>query len=68
MATTIRTSDGDILDSLCYVHYGHLAGVVEAVLVANPGLADRPQPFASGVIIVLPELAVQQQATVTLWE
>lgn len=68
MATTIRTSDGDVLDSLCYTHYGHLAGVVEAVLAANPGLADLPQPFAPGVMILLPDLAVQQQATVTLWE
>ncbi len=68
MATTIRTSDGDVLDSLCHAHYGRLAGVVEAVLAANPGLADQPQPFASGVMIVLPDLAVQQQATVTLWE
>lgn len=68
MATTIRTSDGDVLDSLCYVYYGRLAGVVEAVLAANPGLADQPQPFASGVLIVLPDISVQSQATVTLWE
>jgi phage tail protein X len=68
MATTIRTSDGDVLDSLCYVYYGRLAGVVEAVLAANPGLADQPQPFASGVLIVLPDISVQSQATVILWE
>lgn len=36
MATTIKTSDGDVLDRLCHQHYGHLMGTVEAVLEANP--------------------------------
>ncbi|MCG9015191.1 tail protein X, partial [Laribacter hongkongensis] len=31
MAKTIRTCDGDILDVICRIHYGHLAGTVEAV-------------------------------------
>ena len=30
MAKTIRTSDGDRLDSLCYRYYGRLNGMVEA--------------------------------------
>ena len=51
MATTIKTSDGDVLDRLCHQHYGHLMGTVEAVLEANPGLAalrdvDGPVLFA----------------------
>ena len=48
MATTCRTSDGDLLDTLCYQYYGHLNGCVEAVLDANQGLADEPQPFRAG--------------------
>lgn len=68
MATTIRTCDGDVLDNLCLAHYGHLAGTVEAVLSANPGLSDRPQPFAAGVSITLPDLAAPARETVTLWE
>jgi phage tail protein X len=31
MAMICRTSDGDLLDTLCYQHYGHLKGTVEAV-------------------------------------
>lgn len=68
MATTIRTSDGDVLDSLCFVHYGHLSGTVEATLAANPGLAAVSQPYASGRLIVLPDLPEPTGATVTLWE
>ncbi len=48
MATTCRTSDGDLLDTLCHRYYGHLNGSVEAVLDANQGLADEPQPFRAG--------------------
>ena len=38
--TTYRTSEGDIIDAVCRRHYGREAGAVEAVLEANPGLAD----------------------------
>lgn len=68
MATTCRTSDGDLLDTLCQHYYGHLNGAVEAVLNANQGLADEPQPYRAGVLIVLPDLAVQTEALVQLWD
>ncbi|WP_207815426.1 tail protein X [Pseudomonas sp. 50_B] len=68
MATTCRTSDGDLLDTLCHQYYGHLNGSVEAVLDANQGLADEPQPFRGGVLIVLPELLSQTDASVLLWD
>ncbi|OCJ24576.1 tail protein X [Serratia sp. 14-2641] len=31
---------GDTLDALCHRHYGRTEGVVEAVLLVNPGLAE----------------------------
>jgi len=68
MATTCRTSDGDVLDTLCQHYYGHLNGSVEAVLNANQGLADEPQPFRAGVLIQLPQLATASDATVQLWD
>lgn len=46
MATTCRTSDGDLLDVICQHHYGHLNGTVEAVLDANPDLARQAQHTA----------------------
>ena len=68
MAMTCRTSDGDLLDTLCYQYYGHLNGSVEAVLAANQGLADEPQPFRAGVLIVQPELPIPADALVQLWD
>ncbi len=68
MATTCRTSDGDLLDTVCHHYYGHLNGTVEAVLAANQGLADEPQPFRVGVIIVLPDLPAQTLEDVQLWD
>lgn len=67
MAKTIRTSDKDRLDTLCYRYYGRLNGTVEAVIAANPGLAAMPQPFESGIIITLPDLPVPVEKQVQLW-
>lgn len=68
MATTCRTSEGDLLDTLCQHYYGHLKGTVEAVLNANQGLADEPQPYRAGVLIVLPDLAAPTEALTYLWD
>lgn len=68
MATTCRTSDGDLLDTVCHHYYGHLNGTVEAVLAANQGLADEPQPFRAGVIILLPDLPAQTLEGIQLWD
>ncbi|QZA96208.1 tail protein X [Pseudomonas mandelii] len=67
MATTCRTSDGDLLDTICHNFYGHLNGSVEAVLDVNQGLADEPQPYRAGVVIVLPDLVAPALEQVTLW-
>jgi phage tail protein X len=67
MATTCRTSDGDLLDTLCYHAYGYLSGTVEAVLDANQGLADEPQPYRAGIVIVLPDLPAPTDEVVMLW-
>jgi phage tail protein X len=68
MAMTCRTSDGDLLDVLCQHFYGHLNGSVEAVLGANQGLAEEPQPYRAGVLIVLPDLPVPSEVMIQLWD
>lgn len=68
MATTCRTSSGDLLDTLCQHYYGRLNGTVEAVLVANPGLAEEAQPFRAGLLIHLPDLAPLVADSVQLWD
>lgn len=46
-STTLFTADGDTLDHICWRHYGDTAGrVVEQVLTANRGLADRAERAA----------------------
>ncbi|WP_236722012.1 tail protein X [Pseudomonas frederiksbergensis] len=56
-----------MLDTLCYHVYGHLNGTVEAVLDANQGLADEPQPYRAGIVIVLPDLPAPTDEVVMLW-
>lgn len=68
MAKTCRTSDGDILDTLCHHYYGHLNGTVDAVLNANPGLALEPQPFRAGLLITLPDVADSSIQNLRLWD
>ncbi|NVH61918.1 tail protein X [Pseudomonas simiae] len=68
MAMICRTSDGDLLDTLCYQHYGHLNGTVEAVLAANRLLADESQPLRVGLLITFPDLPEPLGEQVQLWD
>lgn len=70
MAMTCRTSDGDVLDTLCQAYYGHLNGTVEAVTEANQGLAEQRQPFQAGLLIMFPDMpAITPDAEhITLWD
>ena len=68
MAKTCRTSDGEILDTLCHHYYVHLNGTVEAVLDANPALAEEPQPLRAGLLLVLPDLPATTSEEVRLWD
>jgi len=47
---------GDTVDALCWRHYGRTAGVTEAVLAANPGLADFGAILPHGTPVDLPDL------------
>ena len=67
-----KCNDGDRLDTICQRHYGSVVGTVEAVLVANPGLAERVNPvYNSGDVIILPKInkpAQQVTKKVSLWD
>ena len=67
MAKTIRTSEGDVLDEICYAVYGSVTGMVEAVYEANPSLAAQEQPFAAGILITLPDVEALRDEPVQLW-
>ena len=53
-----ETRAGDMLDEICFNHYGYSSGAVEAVLEydKNYRLADYPELLPAGVIIYLPQL------------
>ncbi len=69
MTATYRTRQGDMLDEICWRHYGRQSGAVEAVLAANPGLADLGPVLPVDVAVVLPDLVVVAPAVqpIRLW-
>lgn len=70
MPVTIRTQQNDTVDALCWRHYGRTAGVTEAVLQANPGLADHGPTLPLGLAVQMPEThtAAPQRQMVNLWD
>ncbi|ULL06040.1 tail protein X [Pseudomonas putida] len=70
MAEQKRTQQNDTVDALCWRHYGRTAGVVEAVLEANPGLATHGTVLPAGLLVNLPELqaAAPDRQVVSLWD
>lgn len=65
---TYRTSDHDMLDWICWRYYGRQSGAVEAVLDANPGLADLGPIYDGGFIIDLPDLPRPVSQPTRLWD
>lgn len=64
-----RTKDGDMLDWICWRHYGRQAHVVEAVLEANPGLADLGNILPPNYVISLPNIELpKSNEMVRLWD
>lgn len=62
------TKDGDMLDDICWRHYGR-SDAGPAVLEANRGLADLGPVYAAGIVILLPDLPeTSTTATIKLWD
>lgn len=70
MTVSIRANQNDTVDSLCWRHYGRTAGVTEAVLEANPGLADHGPILPQGLVVNMPEAqaSAPQRQMVQLWD
>lgn len=65
----VYAHQGDSLDVICARHYGRTEGVVEAVLAANPGLAELGAVLPYGTGIELPDTDTASAAeTVNLWD
>lgn len=70
MASTLQVMarDGDTVDQLCWRHLGRTAGVTEATLAANPGLAALGPRLSAGTLVDLVVVATPTQETVSLWD
>ena len=70
MPVALRTNQNDTVDALCWRHYGRTAGVTEAVLEANPGLADQGPILPQGFVVNMPEApaSAPQRQMVNLWD
>ena len=70
MPVTIRANQNETVDALCWRYYGRTAGVTEAVLQANPGLADNGPVLPHGLPVNMPEAhtSAPQRQMVNLWD
>lgn len=68
----VRTGQNDTLDLLCWRHLGITAGVVEAALQLNPGLAGYGPILPQGILVTLPDATTVSQTdtteTIQLWD
>ena len=67
---TYITEHDDLLDAVCYQHYGVSDGATEAVLENNPVLALHPMHLPAGLSINLPDLDLPSESVgqVQLWD
>ena len=71
MSERYVTQQGDMVDAIAWRNYGFVAGAAEAILAANPGLADQPPVLPENLTIELPDVAAvaaPAKATVNLWD
>lgn len=63
-----RTKENDMLDWICWKHYGFQSGAVEFVLKYNPDLAEYGSKLPGGLVIKLPAIKKKSIEKVRLWE
>ncbi|MFY0309620.1 tail protein X [Leisingera sp. D0M16] len=69
-AVFYRSKEGETADEIVWRHYGNqVAGALEIVLQANPGLAAFGPVLPIGTRIELPEIEAPKKAeAVRLWD
>lgn len=56
MTTIYQTKEGDLIDWVAWKYYGNTDNrVVELILAANPGLADRGPILPANVLVTIPD-------------
>nr|WP_265023193.1 tail protein X [Wolbachia endosymbiont (group B) of Ischnura elegans] len=60
--------ENDMLDYICWKHYGFTSGAVEIVLEENPGLAEYGSFLPAGLKIKLPIIEKPlQKSILKIW-
>ncbi|MBA8757800.1 phage tail protein [Wolbachia pipientis] len=68
MTIYYSTKENDMLDYICWKHYGFTSGAVEIVLEENPGLAEHGSFLPAGLKIKLPVIEKPlQKLTLKIW-
>ncbi|MDN5248401.1 MAG: tail protein X [Wolbachia endosymbiont of Tyrophagus putrescentiae] len=68
MTTYYVTRENEMIDYICWKHYGFSSGAVEVVLEANPGLAEYTF-LPAGLKIKLPNIEKPtQKSKLKVWE
>lgn len=63
------TRENEMLDYICFKHYGYSSGSVEIVLEENHGLADYGSFLPEGLKIRLPIIQEQlKKSKLKVWE
>ncbi|NGZ20103.1 MULTISPECIES: tail protein X [unclassified Wolbachia] len=63
------TKEGEMLDLICWKHYGYSSGAVEEVLLENPGLAEYGSFLPARLKIKLPTIQKTiQKSKLKVWE
>lgn len=65
----VMAQQHETVEMICYRYYGKTAGVTEAVMNANPGIADVGVFLPYGYPLEMPDtVAPVAQDTVQLWD
>ena len=68
MTTTYTTKAGDTVDYICWKYYGATnTGQIEAVLNANPGVAELGSELPAGIVLTLPTVTTKPATTTHLF-
>ena len=69
MTIYYTTKENEMLDLICWRHYGFTDGVVELVLIENTGLAEYGSFLPAGLKIKLPVIQkTVQKSKLKIWE
>lgn len=68
MTIYYTSKEHEMIDLICWNHYGFTEGVVELVLESNPGLAEYGSFLPVGLKIKLPKIQQPlKKSTLKIW-